>query len=252
MNRGSAGSTALYALGVLFGILTFIYFGVEVILNISPTLKSVLLLLGSFTLFAATGFSRSDLKNIPLYILSASSYLVFTLYTLVRFELGSALTFLLLAGSSAVFLGAGYLISEKGMPIQRKHARLVVPFLAGLIMVFFLYDVSGPQVEKDLELQQNVTVDQQNLALGEVRVSNSFLFSRVYEVDSYQVCLPEGERAIVRMDDRSGLLPGGESTSVELDMDYMGNLTNQTYSLVESEDCQRNQGEISVYPRNYD
>ena len=252
MMKGSAGSTALYALGVIFGILTFIYFGVEVILNISPTLKSLLLLLGSFTLFAATGFSRSGMKNMPLYILSASSYLVFTLYTLVRFELGSSLTFLLLAGSSAVFLGAAHLISEKGIELERRHARIAVPFLAALILAFFLYDLSGPRVEKELDLRENVTVDQENLVLGEVEISNEFLFSRVYEVEDYQVCFPGDERALIRMEDRSGLLQGGESTSVELEMNYIGNLTNRTYSLRETEDCQREEGEVSVYPRSFD
>lgn len=253
MADGFDSSTVLYTLGIIFGILSVIYFGVEVIVNISPTLKSAMLLLLSVALFSATGLTDSRLKDIPLYFISASSYLVFAAYTMLRFELSSALTFLLLAGSSALFLGGAYLVSEKGIKIKRKHAKIVVPAILILMVGLFVFDLTGPQAESELKLEESVNMTQGEMDIGHVDVRNDFAFSRTFEVSNYRACLPEeDERIIVEMEDRSGLIAGGATDEVDLTLRAVHNISEAEYTLEKSENCLREEGSISVYPNSFD
>ncbi|MFB6114839.1 MAG: hypothetical protein ABEK04_00995 [Candidatus Nanohalobium sp.] len=262
MDLGLDSSTAFYTLGVIFGIFTIIYFGIEVILEISPVAKSAILLLSSAVFFSATGLTASKWRNIPLYFMASFSYLIFVAYTLVKFQFGSVGTFLMLAGSSTVFFGAGYMVSEKDVEVPRDKARYLV--IAGVLLIaaLFIFDSIGSEAQVNLQLRNDVNMTYgSETALGSVHVSNSFVLPRSYELPNYGACLPESDRSIsLYVEDGKDLVYKGQDVEMELKARYYPeierrngtNKTWKTYSVVKTDECVRKEGQISVFEREYD
>jgi len=250
MRKGLSSSSAFYVLGMLFGLFTILYFGMEVILEISPVVKSAILFLTSVTFFAGTGLTVSK-WSIPLYFLASISYLIFVPYTLLRFDFGSAATFLILAGSSAVFLAAGYMISEKEIQIPEKKAKYLVTAGTILIVGLFIFDISGPQPEINLELRNSAEMtDRQETALGTVRVTNEFLLPRAFETPNYRACT-QNARVDVYTERKDDTVPGKGTMEMELKARYhlpeTENRTTKAYQIRETDECVEKEGQISVY-----
>lgn len=251
MRKGLASSTAFYVLGMIFGLFTILYFGIEVILEISPAVKSAILFLASITFFSGTGLTDSKWGNIPLYFLASTSYLIFVGYTLLRFDFGSAATFLILAGSSTVFLAAGYLVGEKEIRIPEKKAKYLVA--AGLILIvgLFLFDLSGSQPEVSLQLRDSVNLTQgEETAVGTVTVSNSFVLPRAFEVPNYRACT-QNSRVDIYTEKEGDTVPGKQKVDINLKARYYvpetENLTGKVYQVRETGECIEKEGQISVF-----
>ena len=252
MSKGLASSTAFYLLGMVFGLFTILYFGMEVILEISPAVKSAILFLASITFFSATGLAESKWRNIPLYFLASVSYLIFAAYTLVRFNFGSAATFLILAGSTAAFLAAGYMINEKQVAIPEKKALYIV--IAGIILItgLFLFDVSGPQTEADLTLRNSVNMTQgEETAIGTVQITNDFILPRAIELPEYRACTEGPSRVNVYAEREGETVQGKSKIEMELKARLYGlkteNGTSQAFTIRETDGCVEKEGQISVY-----
>lgn len=262
MDLGLDSSTAFYSLGVIFGIFTIIYFGIEVIVEISPVAKSAILLLSSVVFFSATGLTVSRWKNIPLYALASFSYLIFVAYTLAKFQFGSVGTFLMLAGSSTVFFGAGYLVSERDVEVPQDKAKYIV--IAGVLLIagLFVFDATGSEAQVDLQLRNDVNMSYgSETSLGTVHVSNSFLLPRSYELPNYDACLPEGEhRVSLYVEDGNDLVYKGQDVEMELKARYYPEIENsgemnktwESYSVVKTDECVNSEGQVSVFEREYD
>lgn len=251
MRPGLNSSTAFYALGTVFGIFSILYFGVEVILEISPAVKSAILLLASLTFFSATGLTASRWKNVPLYFLASVSYLIFVAYTLLRFDFGSAPTFLILSGSSIAFLVAGYLVGEKELQVPEQKARYLVAAGVLLMVGLFLFDLSGPQPDVQLQLRNSVNMTHgEEKALGTVRVTNDFVFPRAFEVPNYRACT-EGAQVGVYTEKKGDTVPGKQGMELELRARYhvpeTENVTSKVYEIRRTEGCVKEEGQISVF-----
>lgn len=251
-------STAFYALGVVFGLFSIIYFGIEVILEISPVVKAGMLFVASLTFFSATGLSSSRWSDISLYFMASFSYLIFVAYTLLRFDFGSAGTFLMLAGSSAAFMIAGYIVSEKELTIPKEKSKYLV--IAGVVILagLFLFDVSGPQPEVELELRNSVNLTlNEETSLGTVKVSNDFVLPRGFEVPNYGACVTESGMDVNVYTERGGdTIDGKSEMEMELKAQVYGEMREEdnvtgVYSVVETEKCLRGdaQDQISVFER---
>jgi hypothetical protein len=250
---GLNSSTAFYALGTLFGLFSILYFSVEVILEISPAVKSAILLLASLTFFSATGLTSSRWRNIPLYFLASVSYLVFVAYTLLRFDFGPGLTFLILSGSSIAFLIAGYMVGEKELKVPEQKARYLLAAGAILMVGLFLFDLSGPQPEVQLQLRNSVNMTHgEETALGTVRVTNPFVLPRGFEVPNYRACKNSSRPEInVYTERESETIYGGQTIEMELKARFYRalprNETGKIYTVKRTEGCVERDGQISVY-----
>ena len=251
MSKGLASSTAFYLLGMFFGFFTILYFGMEVILEISPAVKSAILFLASITFFSATGLAKLKWRKITLYFLASVSYLIFAAYTLVRFDFGSASTFLILAGSSAAFLAAGYMINERKVKIPEKKARYLVTAGIVLILGLFLLDLSGPQAQANLTLTNSVNMTQgEEKAIGTVYITNDFILPRAIETPDYRACT-ESSRVNVYFERKGETVPGKSKIEMELRARLYDpqseNRTSQAFTLKETDECVEKEGQISVY-----
>ncbi len=207
----------LYAVGVLLGIIAAFYFGFELLEDLSPTTTSAVLLLGFVAFFFVGLYVETETLDTVLYALAAGAYLVFVAYTLAVFEIGDGGVFVLLAGSSALFVALGYLSSKGRLDIERRRALAVVAVVLALALGLLVFDVTGAQPTYDYDFEDEVDVPDEirgEEVVGSVTVENPFALSRVAEAPVVDGCIytPDRETAGVRYDDRTrGVLGGGES-----------------------------------------
>lgn len=224
-------SKILYVVGALLGIATIIYFSAEIIVELSPTLKSGILLLGFVFFFTTAQYTHDTLLDLVMYVLSAGSYIVFLAYTIIRFNLSENEVFLLLGASTILFVGLGYALHEKEFRLKRKHARIGMVALVLLTVVGVGFDFLGSQPTVETEFRSDISIEgidsaENRVTLGEVTVQNSFVLSRTAELPNYHACvLPTNEIQTLSyraQDDmavsRNMLLSGGEERSFDITM----------------------------------
>ncbi|MFB6208370.1 MAG: hypothetical protein ABEJ69_03400 [Candidatus Nanohaloarchaea archaeon] len=208
-------SYVMYGLGVLLGVFAVFYFGFEILQGLSPVTKSALLLGVALSFFAA-GYSFSQkLLRTALQGLGAVSYVVFVGYLMLKFGFSKEIDFLVLAFSSAIFLGVGYMVGQGfEVPVQRARQMLVALVLAGLLMV--AVDVSGPQPRYDLQLHDNVTlVEGEPVEIGVLRISNDFFLPREVDPVRYETCSSAEQRFLLQQDS-PGTVGGDQQVDVSL------------------------------------
>jgi hypothetical protein len=206
-------SKVLYIFGAFLGICSIAYFGFELILNLSPTLKSFIILIGSVMFLVSTDLVENSILKFCLFVLSAFSYLSFLAYTFARFSMGSRQVFLILAASSAAFTGLGYVKSEKNFELELGQAKQILGLLTVTIFVLVAFDGVGAQPEYELNLKDTVEVSEgEELSLGVLEVHNDFLFSRNMDLPRHTGCLVfsenESPERIYSSPDGKGIIMG--------------------------------------------
>ncbi|MFB6159322.1 MAG: hypothetical protein ABEJ95_06750 [Candidatus Nanohalobium sp.] len=218
-------SRIFYSLGSFLGVLALIYFGHELIFDLSPTVKTFMLLSGTGLFLSAADVFENGLMKTSLYVLSAFSYLVFLVYMFARFDFTSSQIFAVLTVSSAVFMALGYVRSEKGFRLETGNAKKVIAGLTVLLFAVVLFDVTGAQPEYSLSLREEVkVVEGREFSVGVLEVSNSFPLSRSLEPPSYEGCISKkgnDSRPIYISPSSNGLIAGGETERF--------NLTDEVY-----------------------
>ncbi|WP_323191061.1 hypothetical protein [Halostella sp. PRR32] len=217
----------LYGLGVLFGLGALVYFGRDLVFELSVPVKSLLLLLGFVAFFtAASAIDRPTLDSV-LYVLSGGAYLMFLGYTIDRYDVGDTGVFLALVFSSMLFIGLGYLLREReaGLPWrQSRYVLAVVAVVAGLLIVADLLG-GGVVYTAALENEVTSTPDDPQMIVGTVTAKNEFVGARKLSPPSVSACVYTPDRRdsdaqLVWPDDYSyataEVIGGGEE--VELDI----------------------------------
>lgn len=214
-------SKLLYGLGAFLGIIAIIYFGHELILDLSPTIKSFILLSGTVMFLGAAEYVRHGFLKSSFYIFSAFSYLSFLVYMFSRFSFGSEQIFLILAASSAVFIGLGYLRSEKGYEITQDQAKKVLGAVVALVALAIVFDVVGAQPEYNLELNETVeVVEGEEVEIGVLEIKNQFPLSRNVDTPRFGGCIffEEGQdgRNLYVSPDAEGIIEGSNTKRLPL------------------------------------
>lgn len=211
----------LYGLGAFLGIIAIIYFGHELILDLSPTIKSFILLSGTVMFLGAAEYVKQGFLKSSFYIFSAFSYLSFLVYMFARFDFGSEQVFLILAASSAVFIGLGYIRSEKGYEITQDQAKKVLGAVIALVALAIVFDVVGAQPEYNLELKETVeVVEGEEVEIGVLEIQNSFPLSRNVDAPAFRGCVffeegKDGRNVYLHPDD-SGIIEGSTTERLPL------------------------------------
>lgn len=255
MELGLDSSTAFYALGVIFGVFTVLYFGMEVILEISPYVKSAILLLVSASFFTSTGLASTRWGKLPLYLLASVTYLVFTAYSLVKFDPGSVGTFIFLSLSSGLFFGAGYAASNDLLEVDERKIKALLGVLLALAAGLFVFDASAPDNSVMYETRPSVSLESgEEISVGKVKVSNPFVLPRDYSLPSFGACLEGSERGVsVYAENAVDMIPAGGSVEMDLKARFYprGNVTGE-FEVRKADGCLDEEGVISIYERNYD
>lgn len=213
----------LYVVGVALGIAAVFYFGFQILNDLSPTTTAILLLFG-FGLFAIAGsYVTTETLDTVFYALAAGAYIVFLAYTASRFTLSETGVFLLLAISSALFIGLGYLSHTHYLTLTQRQAELGMLAILGCSALLIGVDGVGAQPSYTSEFEDSIEVPatRTDATIGTVTASNEFILSRTIDPPEYHACLYTPEYhpiPLVRYRDspQTRLLGGGESRTFEL------------------------------------
>lgn len=193
-------SDLLYIVGIVLAIVAVVYFSREIVADLSPTIKSALLLTAFPAFLVAGNLIHKRILDKFLYILSVLSYLVFLWYIFDTFDLGNNVIFLALITSSIVFIGMGYQWG-KGVKIEEKWKRGILACLLIFAVGLFIFDVAGPQPSYELDLRERVSLEgawegekEQPIPIGNLVVKNNFLFSRYTDFPDLNACLYTPEK----------------------------------------------------------
>lgn len=210
----------LYAVGVLLGVAAAFYFGFRILENLSPTTTSAVLFLGFVAFLFAGLYVEAETLDTVFYALSAGSYLIFVTYVLSSYDLGDGGAFVLLAGSSALFVALGYASSTGRLEVNRRRAAEGVAVVLILVVALLGFDAMGaqPTYSHDFNETADVPDDRRTtVTVGETTAHNPFVLSRKSELPNVGGCVytPEMEFVDVRHDESpySLILGGGERRS---------------------------------------
>ncbi|MDZ7689488.1 MAG: hypothetical protein U5J64_12415 [Halobacteriales archaeon] len=212
----------LYVVGVLLGLTAAFYFGFQLLEDLSPTTTSAVLILGFVVFFLAGIYVEAEVLDTVLYALGAGSYVVFVAYTLSVFDLGDGGVFVLLAGSSALFITLGYASSQGMLEVERRTALVAAAVVLVLGFALLGFDVTGEQPTHTAEFEDEVEVPPLpgGSTVGEVTIENPFVLSRTADVPRYDACLyaPDLRRTSIGYTESTFnlVIAGGESRTFNL------------------------------------
>lgn len=212
----------LYAVGILLGVAAAVYFGFQFFDEVSPVTTAALLFGGFVCLLVAGVGYDVEFLDVVAYALAAACYLVFVAFVLSRFDVGDGGTFLLLALSSALFIGLGYLAQRGRLSITRQQTKgvILVVMLAAVALVGV--DLAGAQPTTSAEFEDSVEIPERSdrVVVGTVTIENEFFLPREADIQRYHACVygPEFRPAPVQYDSRpdSSLMAGGETWSYDI------------------------------------
>jgi hypothetical protein len=222
MDHRFDSSYILYGIGALLGIAALLYFGQEVLLTLSPTIKAFLLIL-SFAAFLTGGIRTEETVSTVLLILSAGAYIIFLGYTILRFSPTTNQIFLGLAVSSALFIGIGYSLNEDMLELDRRQTRYLLTACIVVAALAVTGDIIGPQATATASFDDSINLSNPGTGearlgtfrIGTMELSNPFPLSRTVDIPSYRACIvtdnsTERYTTRVMVRDTVNLLGGGE------------------------------------------
>lgn len=213
-------SYILYGMAVVLAAASLMVFGFDVLMSLSPTIRSLLLLL-TFTFFVAAGnyTSEKGIRNI-FYLIAAFAYGIFLLYTFAVFNLSSEAVFLMLAVSSIMFMGFGYMAKQRETLLEAEIAKLVMIMTIILTVIVLVGDLAGAQPTMETTYVDRIDVTEQQQQVGTLTLTNPFIVSREVEPQFPQGCLVAAEGRIegvpMDLERRPSLLAGGETEVINM------------------------------------
>lgn len=208
----------LTGFGVLLAAISVLYFGREAILNLSPLVKSFVLVSLS-AIFAISSFYVDDNgSKILSYVLSTVSYLTFLIYYIGRMSPSSETIFLLLGISGALFIFAGRNISGKNY--EKQKIKKAIAAISIIIFGVIAVDTVSSEPAIDIEFSESVQIGEMPVKIGDVKVRNDYLLPQVYSIDNIEVCRSQREYRLRPEDYEAddGVVPGLSSKNVEYEI----------------------------------
>lgn len=227
----------LYGVGVVLALAALAYFLQDLVFDLSITVKAALLFLAFVGLFVAGTAVDRDVLDAVAFVLSGATYVAFLVYVVWRYAVGETGIFLLLAASSALFIGLGYLIRERDPRTPVRVAGYVVGAILLVSVALVAVDAAGGGVSYDLATNETASVgppadrdypDEQAYVSAEVRVgtvtaTNEFVFRRALDFPDVSGCVVGTDVTDERSGyvsyqspsyDRPGAIGGGDSLSM--------------------------------------
>lgn len=266
------GATLLYGIGLVLAVAALVYFMRDLVFGLSLTVKAILLVLAFASFLAAGIATERDVLDVVALALSGASYLAFVAYVNSNFGIDETGVFLLLAVSSALFVGLGYLFHERDATLPLRTAGYVVGAAALVGVVLVGADVATGDVTYDVQLEDSVTVEPPERAesnepyhhlegrLGTVTASNPFVFRRSLEPPSTAACIATPEDGRIEeshvsyqyppsYDDWPRTIGGGETVEIGMTTHLRidANATSsETFAIERGEECPEDVDEPTI------
>jgi hypothetical protein len=219
LDLGLEDSWIFYIIGAFLGVTSIVYFGLELIFNLSPTVKSIILIASSAIFLVSGDLIESGLLKKTFYSFSGFAYLSFLIYIIVRFNPSNTETFLALAASSTIFTGLGYIKNKGVYDLDSSKSKKIIGTIGLLMIALLLFDVNGSQPEYKVDFKDKVDVNEAEIQVGTLEVQNSFPVSRNIELPNFDGCIAYNQTmtdGIYLHPDSEGLIKGSHTRRYNL------------------------------------
>lgn len=238
--------------GVFLGLLAVVYFGREAIFNLTPLVKSLLLVLASAFFLGGSKITEERSSIAILYFFSTVSYLTFLGYYTLRMKPSTNTVFLLLGISGLLFIVIGKKIGE--YELHRENAKKTALVLLLISIALIAVDLNAPDVSYTTSFEETIQIGQEDVSVGSVTVENSYILPQTYSVDRVETCSSGDTRIAVTPKDHSktsGIIDGQSEKTIEYIVRERireeGESNVETYSLVSTDSCPEQKEENNIY-----
>lgn len=173
LTQDSDNSRIFYGGSAFFAVLSVLYLGFEYLQDLSPVTISALIFSVFLAAFLRGTFKEKRMKFV-YYLTAAGSYIVFLLYVNGKFLETSNQVLISLIASAGLFLGIGYLLTEKEKFIpDRERANKLTAAITVFIGLLLLYNVFFVQASFTADLDDTAVLDSERQMIGEIRMEKT-------------------------------------------------------------------------------
>jgi hypothetical protein len=187
-------SLIMYAFGLIFGILSVLYFAKDILVSLSITTKNYSLFLIAFLIFTSSLFTQSVVFQVIIITISAVAYSIAVVYTWKKNDLSRTTRFSILVVSSVLFL---LVATGTQNSIFRDYIEVFVVLDVLSSAVFILLSILDIKEPQPVKYKLNLTdgeIENQQIEIGEITVSNEGNFNRSFEIPSIKCKYSDSSR----------------------------------------------------------
>ena len=192
-------SFVIYALGVLFGVGSILYFARDLLSSLSVTVKALTLYAVSVLTFGISVVLSSSIFTLILIIFCGFMYTATTVYVWKQYDLKKSGRFLLLAVSSILLLGVGRSLQ---VDLFADYNSLLIGGIAAvpliLSLVLSIIDLrEETPITYEFEFQRQIAdVCSQEQEIGTITVSNDSYFRREFNIPDLRVEVSDTDKGL--------------------------------------------------------
>lgn len=230
----------LTGFGVLLAAISVLYFGRETILDLSPLVKSFLLVAASTVFILSSFYIKESGPKVLTYILSTTSYLTFLIYFIGRMSPSSETIFLLLGLSGALFIFAGRKIGKTDY--KKSDLKKAIIGIVIIVAAVVALDTVASEPVQTVQFDNSVEVGEAPVNIGFVRINNDYLLPQVYSVDDLDVCRDQREFRLRPVDfsERDGVISGSSSKNIQYEISRISreeDISTQSFQVEIVDEC---------------
>lgn len=235
-------SSILNTFATIFFIISVIYFSSEVVFQLSPVTKSLLIFSMAAIMISAGVMFSNRIWSALSYISGFLSYIVFLIFTISRFDLNTEVILGFLLASALGFSLLGNLIDKEKISLDFRSFKYIAAALIILSALITAVDMTGAQTEYTTQIKESIVLEEGENRLGTVTATNNFFLARTYELPDYEACRNDGVEHDIRPDvahyeTEEGVIAG--SSTREFDI----NFTTRFYEINPETDQPERKGE---------
>lgn len=179
-------SLIMYIFGVVFGVISILYFTKDILISLSVTVKSSILYSTSILIFSGSLFIKSEVISVILIIFCGFTYTFATMYIWRTYQLKKVGRFLVLAVSSVLLLSIGRSLQTGIFDNMEGMIAVLIGGLIPLVITILLSVVDT--LEDDTVIyrfefrEDTVELEESDKNLGSLSVENKSYFRRNYSL----------------------------------------------------------------------
>lgn len=188
------GSIIMYIFGIVFGVLSILYFARDILVSLSVTVKSMVLYSIAALILSGSIVVGSSVLTIILLLFCGFMYTAATVYVWNMYNFEKIGKFLLLAISSVLLLGVGRSLQSnifQGVDAYILLSIGMVPLILTFIVSIFDILEDNP-VKYEIEFEEKINdPNPRDQEIGTIKVINNSRFRRKYDIPSYNIMISD-------------------------------------------------------------
>lgn len=240
-------SNLLILISVSLAFVAIGYFGINSLLNISPEIKTFLMLGASTVFFGFKLYFEQEKLQISAYVVAIACFLTGVYHMVFFLELSKLIVFSTLVISSILFLVLGNLEGSMAKLVDKRYLVGFIAIAGLLLGSTVLYDLGSSDVNYLITYTNTTTIDEDgSQRIGYVVARNTFRFKKKFLTPELKACVyPAGRMEEINVrHEHSGLIDGNSLIQSSMYIETPSKSTQSkipdTLKVIERDSCPRN------------